>query len=164
MPSTTATVSPVPGRFLDLRAAVISGIIGSLVFQVLEIILIPLAGGGEPWGPARMIAAMVLGPRVLPPPATFDAPIVLVALIVDIVLAIIYAAIIGTLVHRWPRSTAIIVGAVFGALLYGVNFYIFTAIFPWFVMGRNFVTLFTHIVFSVTVVFLYLRLSRRPAA
>ena len=66
------------GRSL-LSTALVAGIIASIVFQVLEIVLIPLFGGGSPWGPARMIAAMVMGRGVLPPPDTFSLMIVLVA-------------------------------------------------------------------------------------
>jgi hypothetical protein len=134
---------------------VTAGLVASLVFQLLEIILIPISGGGSPWGPARMIAAMVLGPKVLPPPATFDGFIVAVAFGVDIVLAIIYVAVLGWLIRRWATATALLVGAVFGAALYVVNFYGFTHVFPWFVMGRNGVTLLTHVVFSMTAVWVF---------
>lgn len=134
---------------------VIAGLVASLVFQVLEIILIPLAGGGSPWGPARMIAAMVMGRSVLPPPATFDLVIVGVALVVDVVLAILYVAMLSWLIRRWATATALLGGAVFGVVLYLVNFYGFTHVFPWFEMGRNGVTLLTHIVFSMTAVLVY---------
>ena len=40
-------------------------------------------------------------------------------------------------------------GAVFGLLLYVVNFYGFTAIFPWFAMAQNWVSIFSHIMFGV---------------
>lgn len=153
-PQTAASSSRRPAW----RAAVLAGIIASIVFQLLEILLIPSFGGGSPWGPARMIAAMVMGPRVLPPPATFDLGIVLVALVVDIVLAVIYTAILGRLISRWNFGSSLLVAAVFGVLLYFINFYGFTVIFPWFVMGRNGVTLCTHIVFSLTAVLAYKKL------
>jgi hypothetical protein len=152
----SATQSPTHGVW---RAALIAGVVASIVFQVLEILLIPRFGGGSPWGPARMIAAMVMGRGVLPPPATFDARIVVVALAVDIVLAVIYAALLGAIIRRWTLGRSLAVAAVFGALLYGINFYGFTVIFPWFVMGRNGVTLFTHVVFSLTAALTFKRLQ-----
>ncbi len=142
-------------------AVIGAGVIASVVFQVLEVLLIPLVGGGSPWGPARMIAAMVMGPGVLPPPATFDPTIVGVALVVDVVLAIAYTAILSFVIRGWPLGRAVLAGAGFGVALYAINFYGFTAVFPWFEMGRNGVTLFTHIVFSVTAVMAYKNLHGR---
>lgn len=138
-----------------------AGVIASVVFQVLEVVLIPLAGGGGPWGPARMIAAMAMGPGALSPRAGFDIEIVAVALVVDIALAIAYTAVLSLFIRGWPLGRAIIVGAVFGAMLYLINFYGFTTVFPWFETGRNGVTLFTHIVFSVTAVMAYKNLHGR---
>lgn len=141
------------------RAVVMAGLAASVVFQVLEIILIPLVGGGSPWGPARMIAAMVMGRSVLPPPATFDLLVVAVAFVVDVVLAIVYVAVLSWLIRRWALATALLGGAIFGVGLYVVNFYGFTHLFPWFEMGRNGVTLLTHIAFSMTAVVVYKRLQ-----
>ncbi len=138
-----------------------AGVIASVVFQLLEAVLIPLDGGGHPWGPARMIAAMLIGPSVLSLPATLDVGILAVALIVDFALAIAYTAVLSVLIRRWPLGRAILVGAIFGATLYLVNFYGFTTVFPWFVIGRNRVTLFTHVAFSVTAVMAYKNLQGR---
>ncbi len=146
-----------------LGAALTAGIIASLVFQILEIILIPLVGGGSPWGPTRMIAAMVLGPRVLPPPATFELNLVLVAFGVDVVLAMIYSVAINWITGGLRLSLAIAAGAALGVVLYALNFYGLIALFPWFVMGRNAVTVFTHVVFSVTAVLAYHKLHARPS-
>jgi hypothetical protein len=145
------------------RTAIAAGVIASIVFQVLEVLLIPRFGGGSPWGPARMIAAIVMGRGVLPPPATFELSIVLVALAVDIVLAVIYTAVLGWFIHYWSLGWSLMVGAVFGVLLYIVNFYGFTAVFPWFEMGRNGVTLFTHVVFSLTAAWAYKKFSARSS-
>jgi hypothetical protein len=40
-------------------------------------------------------------------------------------------------------------GGLLGLLLYGINFYGFTAVFPWFAEGRSWVSMFTHIVFGM---------------
>ncbi|HVU18816.1 MAG TPA: hypothetical protein VHD32_18070 [Candidatus Didemnitutus sp.] len=156
-----ATEPTPPARGHSWTAVIGAGVISSLVFQVLEAGLIPLVGGGSPWGPARMIAAIVLGRSVLPPPATFALAPVVTALVVDIALAIIYVAALSLIVRRLSLSAALGVAAVFGFVLYFVNFYGFTMLFPWFVMGRNWVTIFTHVVFSLTAVFAYRRLARR---
>lgn len=78
-----------------------------------------------------------MGEGVLPPPGSFDLGIVLVALIVHFILSVVYAVILAWIVHRW--SLALLAGAAFGLLLYLVNFYVFTGIFPWFSNARNWV-------------------------
>jgi hypothetical protein len=142
-------------------SALCAGVVASIVFQALEILLIPLNGGGSPWGPTRMIAAMVLGRGVLPPPATFDWGIAIVALVVDVVLAMIYSVALCWLTKPWRLGRSAVVAAIFGVALYFVNFYWLTAIFPWFTMGRNGVTQLTHVVFSLTAVLAYYWLAHR---
>lgn len=152
-------VRPANDARFPWSAVIWAGIISSLVFQVLEAVLIPLFAGDSPWGPMRMIAAMVLGRSVLPPPSTFDPGAALVALVVDIVLAIIYVFFLSWFIRFWRLRPALVAAAVFGVALFVINFYGFTAVFPWFVMGRNLVTLFTHIVFSVTAVLVFKKLA-----
>lgn len=104
---------------------------------------------------------MVLGRSVLPPPDTFSFGLAVVALVVDILLAIIYSLALAWLTHGWSLAKAVIVAVGFGIALYYVNFYGLIALFPWFEMGRNGVTLFTHIVFSVVAVLAYFGLRPR---
>jgi hypothetical protein len=61
-----------------------SGIIAGAVFLVLELVLWPVAGLGRPGEPVRMIAAIVLGPDVLPPPAGLQPGILLAAMLVHL--------------------------------------------------------------------------------
>jgi hypothetical protein len=153
---------PVRSGYFPLRPILVAGVTASLVFQLLEMILIPLSGGGSPWGPVRMIAAMVLGPKVLPPPVTFDLFIVAVAFLIDIVLSIVYTAALGLLIRRLRVGAAMMLAACFGAALYWVNFHGFTEWFPWFEMGRNSVTVFTHIIFSATAAWVYKSVQLSP--
>jgi hypothetical protein len=105
--------------------------------MVLEMLLVQLVGEGNMWGPPRMIGAMVLGREVLPPPATFDAGVFIVAMIVHFVLSLVYAFIFAWILGQWQLtlSAAAIGGLVFGLVIYAVNFYGFTAVFPWFTLG-----------------------------
>jgi hypothetical protein len=135
----------------DWTAAVWSGLIAGLVFIVVEMMLVGITGAGSPWGPPRMIGAIGLGPGVLPPPATFDLGIFIVALVIHFALSAILGLLFGWTVARWRwgllATTA--AGAVFGLLVYLVNFYGFTAIFPWFADARSPITVFAHIVFGL---------------
>ncbi len=156
-----ATTSP------DWKAAVWAGLIAGLVFMMLEMVMVPLFLGGSPWGPPRMIAAIALGAGVLPnppPPPTFDFGVVMTAVVVHFILSIAFAVGLALILRRMDAGKALLIGAVFGLVLYFVNFYLFTGIFPWFANARNWVSIFTHIVFGVLAAWTYLRLAHpRPA-
>jgi uncharacterized membrane protein YagU involved in acid resistance len=152
------------GERLDWSAAVWAGMIAGVVFLMMEMILVATVGGESPWGPPRMMAAMVMGQEVLPPPATFDFAVVMVAMIVHFVLSIIYGFILAWAIANWTMGlgAAIAVGAVFGLALYLINFYIFTPLmFPWFAMARNMITISAHIVFGLVLGWAYVALASR---
>src|ERR671919_321634 len=117
---------------LDWSAAIWAGIIAGAVFMVVEMLLVQMALGMSMWGPPRMIAAIVMGKGVLPPPETFDATIVMVAMVVHFVLSVVFVIPLALVLHRMASAPALLVGGVYGLVLYLVNFYLFTAVFPWF--------------------------------
>jgi len=145
---------------LDWKAATWAGVIAGLVFLMLEMIMVPVFGGRSPWGPPRMIAAIVLGEGVLPPPATFAPGIVAVAMVLHFVLSIVYALTFALVIHRLGLGAALALGATGGLILYLVNFYGFTALFPWFAMARNWISIFAHIVFGLTVAGVYVPIRK----
>ena len=149
---------------IDWRAAVLAGVIAGAVFMVLEMLMVPLFLDGSPWAPPRMIAAIAMGREVLPPPATFDAGIFITAMIVHFALSIVFAIVLAWLIFRLSRTTAVLVGAAFGLAIYVVNFYGFTAAFPWFAEARNWVSIVAHIVFGVVAAWAYVALAARGAA
>jgi hypothetical protein len=144
-------------------AAIKAGIIAGLVFLILELVLVSTIGGDSPWAPVRMIGAIALGQDVLPPPATFDLTAFIAAAIVHFALAIIYGTIFALVVDRagWGPGTTVIAGLVFGLLLYAINFYGFTAMFPWFAMARNEISILAHAVFGLVLGYSYRKLAPR---
>ncbi len=136
---------------LQWKAAIWAGLIAGAVFMMVEMILVATIGGQSPWGPPRMIAAIVLGESVLPPPATFDLGIMAAAMMVHFPLSIVFAAILGWTISHWQLNlpASMIVGTVFGVAVYLVDFYVLTAIFPWFAMARNEITLISHAVYGL---------------
>jgi uncharacterized membrane protein YagU involved in acid resistance len=146
---------------VDWSAAVWSGVISGAVFMVLEMMMVPIFLGGSMWGPPRMIAAIVLGQEVLPPPATFDLGILMVAMVVHFVLSIAFALVLALIAARVGFGAALGLGAAFGLILYLVNFYGFTAIFPWFAMARNWVSVVAHVLFGLIAAWAYKRLAER---
>lgn len=147
---------------IDARAAVLAGIIAALVFMMLEMVLVASVGGESPWGPPRMIAAIGMGQTVLPPPATFDLTVFLVAVLIHMVLSIVLAFVFAAITARmnWGLGMMLVSGAVFGLAVYFVNFYGFTALFPWFAMARNSISVFAHMMFGVALAVAYGRLTR----
>lgn len=138
-------------RSLDWKAALWAGIAAGVVFMMLEMLLVMLVQGDSPWAPPRMIAAMVMGKGVLPPPAPFDAMVMAVAMMIHMVLSVLLAFALGWAISKWRMSlmSAIIAGMLFGLVVYLVNFYGMTALFPWFSMARGAVSIFAHAVFGL---------------
>jgi uncharacterized membrane protein YagU involved in acid resistance len=149
---------------LDWQAALWAGLIAGVVFMMMEMILVATAGGGSAWGPPRMIAAILMGQEVLPPPATFDLGIFATAMAIHFALSVILALVLAWVISRWHLSTglAVAAGAVFGAVVYLVNFYpVASALFPWFGMARNWITISSHVVFGIVVAWSYKELAAR---
>ena len=147
----------------DRKAAALAGVIAGLVFLMLEMGLVAVLQGESPWGPPRMISAIIMGPDVLPPPATFDLGVISVALAIHLVLSILLGLAFGWLhsLLRMTLPTALMIGAVFGLVLYFVNFYMFTAAFPWFAMARGAISIFAHAMFGVALGWAYHVLAKR---
>lgn len=151
------------GRKLDLKAAVWAGLTAGFVFMALEMALVALVMGESPWAPPRMIAAIGLGDGVLPPPASFDPGIFAVAMAIHFALSILLAIVLG-----WGLSllnagigASLVAGAIFGLVVYYVNFYGFTALFPWFAMARGPIGIFAHAVFGAVAGGVYWALASR---
>lgn len=148
---------------IDWVAAVWAGVIAGAVFLVLEMLMVEMFLGMSMWGPPRMIAAIAMGEGVLPPPETFDAGIVIMAMVVHFALSILFAIVLALIVQRMGFGAALAIGALYGLALYLVNFYGFTAIFPWFAMARNWVSITAHIIFGAVAAWAYVMIRDRRA-
>lgn len=143
---------------LNWKAATLSGIIGGAVFLILALLLVPAILGDSPWGLPRMIAAIVLGDGVLAP-ATFDLAVIGTAVGVHFVLSVIYAFVFALVLGRQHVGPALLTGLFGGVVLYLVNFYGFTALFPWFATARNWVVIADHLVFGLVTAWSYLAMT-----
>jgi hypothetical protein len=108
-----------------------------------------------------LTAAILLGQKVLPPPATFDAFIMLISAVIHFALSIVYGLALAWVLARAAVTARLLIGALFGLALYAVNLYGFTALFPWFAQARDWVTITAHVVFGVTAAGVYRWLERR---
>jgi hypothetical protein len=98
----------------------------------------------------RFAAAIALGPSVLPPPVDFDWRIFLVAGLVHGMLSVLYGTLAAPLLTRLPLRSALAGGALYGLLIYAVNMYGFTALFPWFSASRDWITAGAHLAFGLS--------------
>tara|TARA_R110002051_G_scaffold75692_2_gene137608 strand:- start:1489 stop:1965 length:477 start_codon:yes stop_codon:yes gene_type:complete len=134
----------------DLKSGALAGIIAAAVFMMMEMEMGLVAMAGQsPWGPPRMIAAIVMGEGVLPPPSSFDLMILMAAMAVHFMLSIVIGVVFAMGVRRPGLPMALMAGAAVGLGLYVVNFYGFTVIFPWFAMARNAISIVSHLAFGM---------------
>ena len=138
-------------QLVDWSAAVWAGIVGGAIFLLMNLFVTPLLMGGNAWVQVRLLASVVLGARILAPPATFDAGALAAALAVNFALAILFALLVAWVLHRWGLVVGIVGGAVLGLALYLVDFYSLTCFFPQFfaMNGRGY--LLSHVVFGAVV-------------
>lgn len=136
-----------------------AGVIAGAAFMMLEMFLVWAVKGESPWGPPRMMAAMVLGEGVLPPPATFDIGIMMTAMMIHFALSVVLGLLGAWIVHRFDMGVALLIGAVYGLAIYIVNFLMIAPVaFPWFGKAPVGITIFTHIMFGAILTWAYILL------
>lgn len=143
---------------IDYKAATWAGLITALVFLILEMIMVPVFLNGSPWAPPRMMAAILLGGEVAPPPATFDLKIFMAAMLVHFPLSIPLMFIGAFVIDKMSFIMALIVGSLLGLLLYWIGFYLMTDIWPWFEKAQNWVSLVNHIIYGLVGAWAYFKI------
>ncbi|TFZ01044.1 hypothetical protein [Ramlibacter rhizophilus] len=140
-----------------------AGVIAGVVFAVLQMTLTATLLGGSFWGPLQMIAAILMGPDVLPAVADMTLSIMVVGLLIHFGLSIIYGLIIGAIVHAMTLGPALLVGGLFGLIAqYLLNFYVLApALFPWFVEATHWVSWLNHVIFGLVAAGVYITLRDR---
>lgn len=137
-------------------AGAMAGIVGGIAATPVQLLGWWL-DGASPWQlllrDTRLAAAILLGPDVLPPPLHLTLPILAAAGAIHFLLSAIYG-VIQSPVARMPMPAALLAGASFGALLFGMNMYGFTYVFPWFVASRDWATFAAHLAFGLTAAWL----------
>ena len=140
------------------RSAPLAGIAAGIIATAVQIALWWAASEPLPailFRDARLTAAIVMGRQVLPPPATFDWSIMVVATFVHFALSIAYGLTVSLLISRLSTPRSLLAGAAFGLFLYAINMYGFTFVFPWFAAARDWITAATHGIFGMVVAAVY---------
>ncbi len=147
-----------------LEALLIATVAAATLSTVAQVLLWWLFTGSWQallWRDSRLAAALLLGPAVLPPPATFDVAVLAAASVVHGALSLLFTAVLARFVEGRRVAPAVAVGGLFGAALYVVTMHGGTLLFPWFVQARGWITFVAHLVFGVAAAFAWAQ-ARRP--
>lgn len=154
------------GHAPDWIAAAVSGFLAGAVLMVLEAVWTLLLGNGDPWATARMVSALVTGPQVLGD-GGFSLGLVVLALAIHYALGVVFGLLLAAgmaLLHLDGSPGRMeFAGALFGLLLYLLNFHGMSYAFPWLAGMRGWSTLMAHLVFGISAALLYWKLRRVPA-
>ncbi|ODP34045.1 hypothetical protein [Pandoraea sp. ISTKB] len=146
-------------RSPDWAAAAVAGFVACAFFSAVEMLMVLLVSGQSPWVPPRMVAAIVLGPGILSQPATFDVSIVAMALMVHAAIGVVLGVVLGAIIAPFRLDsdvvTVSIAGGVFGLIVYVVNFYVMTQMFPWFMESRGWTMVAGHVIFGAFAGYMY---------
>jgi hypothetical protein len=148
---------------LNWKPAATSGVVAGVVATAAQVFLWLVFTDALPgifYRDARLTAAILLGHGVLPPPATFDWKVMMVATIIHFAISIAYGLILARFLSRIEMKLSLIAGSIYGLMIYTVNMYGVTSIFPWFSEARDWITVVAHVVFGVSLAGTYKALTR----
>ncbi|MEN7529703.1 MULTISPECIES: hypothetical protein [unclassified Cupriavidus] len=154
-------------RLPDWSAAAVSGVVAGALLLLMELFWSTMMSDGHPWGMTRIIAAIVMGQDVLQT-SMFSIGTTAAALIIHFALGAVLGMILAMIIAPFQLDSSLgmslLVGAVFGVVVYLFNFYVMTAAFPWFVQLRGWHTVASHIIFGMAIGFCYWKLESRDVS
>jgi hypothetical protein len=153
-------------RTPDWTAAAVAGFVAGALLMVLEMLWSTVDLYASPWVTPNRVAALVLGPDVLH--ENFDVWVVITALVTHYILGIIFGMILAAIIAPFHLDSSAgmlaLVGAIFGLVLYAINFYGMSRFFPWLTQMQGWATVVAHLVFGMSAALMYWQLERRLAA
>ncbi len=135
----------LPG--LDWGAVFAAGLFSGMVMLLVSILL-PWIFLGDAGLIVRIMASVLLGPAVILPQANLVPGVYVVAILTHFLLSLLFAFLITLIFYRWGMIVAFMGGAVMGAVIYFMNYYAFSLIFPWLLPYHNWMLLVANIVFG----------------
>jgi hypothetical protein len=150
-------------RMPDWPAAAVSGFVAGAVLMVLELLWSTMTMDTSPWVTSHMIAAIVLGPDTLQS-ADFSVTVIALALATHYVLGIVFGMVLAAIIAPFHFDSSagmvLLTGAIFGLVIYLLNFYGMVLFFPWFAGMRGWATLAAHLIFGMAAAVMYWKLER----
>lgn len=143
------------------RAALLSGLLAGAVYLALQLVITSLIPGDNVWVPTRVIAAILLGEDILQPAGAnvlFDIGVILAAVVLHFTFSVFFASLIGVAVRKVDVGAALMIGGLSGLVIYFINYYGFTALFPWFEMSRNWVSIISHLSFGIVAAWAFVKI------
>jgi hypothetical protein len=149
---------------LSWGAAICAGLVAGVVATGAQIVLWWIfLDDALPWilyRDARLTAAILMGQAVLPPPPTFDLKVMITATFIHFIISVVYSLFLACIISNLGTVHAMLIGVIFGLMVYAINMYGLTIIFPWFSVVRDWITVVTHAVFGISLAITYKALSR----
>lgn len=115
---------------------------------------------GIPWAPSGLVSPTVMG-RELKHPGSLDVNLAATATLLHFVSAVVYAAIMLPLIHRFRYGGAALVGTSVGCVLYLLNLAIFTVAGGGAPYSRELPVFITHLAFGMIFTGAYKGLVKR---
>jgi cytochrome c oxidase subunit 2 len=145
--------------------AAVAGFAAGAVLMVLDLLWSSILTGG-PWRTSHMIAPIFIGADAVRSTGfDFSVGIVAIALAVHYVLGIAFGLVLAAIMVPLHLDAtvrrALVTGAVFGLILYVVNFFGMVRWFPWLADLRGWATIAAHLVFGMVAALLYRKLEGR---
>jgi len=141
---------PEPAGPFQWGAAIGAGLIAGVILLIVP--------HGDPWAGITFFAPVIMGRDLMGQAASLWA-----TTLMHIGLAVVYGLIISVAVRRTTQLWALIIGALIGLVLYGINFGVVSV---WFsnARGNELSVAFTHLVFGAIAGGTYRGLLRRKPA
>jgi hypothetical protein len=155
--------NPIRFRSIDWRAAACAGLVAGGIATALQMVAWWMAGAAVEELLARdaaLTAAVVLGRDVLQSSSGFAREVFLAATLVHLSLSLLYGLLLAPLIAGRGRAASLGIGVACGLLLFGVNLYGFTLVFPWFAQARDAITLLAHAAFGAACAGVYKAMAR----
>lgn len=132
------------------RAIPIAGVSAGTIFLLVNFVLTPLLLEVDPAIILRYMASLILGSDVLM--ESNSAEIIIAGLGVHYGISLIGAFVIAIVIHRWGLLVGIVIGAILGLAIYGINLYTLTFFFDmdWFIAINSLVFMISHVAFGAT--------------
>lgn len=117
---------------------------------------------GIPWAPSGLVSPTVMG-REIKFPGALDANAAALASVLHFICAIIYAAIMMPIIHKFTYSSAWLIGVALGVALYVLNLAAFALFAGGAPYSRELPVFITHLAFGIVFTGAYKGLvKRRP--